>query len=800
MAKSRTFARILSLSLTLAMAGQTLAFGAANPDVLTGDVRITVTPANVQETIPIPGANRTVNMSFHGVAVQDALRALAKKGGYNVLIDESVQGDVSVDLKNVTIQDALETLKTYANLAYSVEGNKLMVADASSEKGQAMRRSSTRIIPLRYANARMIANILNNTVFANAGSSGSGGASGGTTGSQAGPVTADVHTNSLIVVGTTSDIKAVQEHVAALDQPREMKTWRLSQADVLDVATILASSLFNEGQPILTAGAGGGGSTTGGGQPTTVRAVAENIEEGEGASTAQTPSSEGSSSESVSTGLTVRAKVKENVTLQISPNGPILIPDTRLNTLTLLGTAEQIAMAESMIPNLDRKLPQVVIEASLVEVNEAASKELGYSMGFDWKSFGYGSNNDPTSTVPQRHLPGLEDLTVNPDSTRFIGIKNTVPNDFQNVLSWSTLRNFRTPRFAYQLNNLVKNQKAKLLANPTIVLTHDAEGVISIVDEIIRSVTVTVGTNGGAPQFETEIGEAGIVMNLLPRIGADGTINLRVRPTVSTVIGTELDADGNIITLLSRRELLNQNISMHDGETLVLGGLLSETNSEAVSRDPFLSKLPIVGALARNSSRSKDKSELVIMITPHIMNDQESVAQGSRVQPVQPAVLSKARPAGERSNIIPVSENGYRYTPSVLPPLEKPHSIGDTTPSLQSATRSLKPQPLNADELAPATAIIPASKINQSTPAWTDTAKPAPSAAKPAAKTQAAPVNPPEPQDDVAPLESITNLKEQSMAPPPKEPTMALRSSLEPPKTLKQVDDNTIREIMSRFK
>ncbi len=807
MAKSKTVARVLSLSLTLAMVGQTLAFG-ANPDVLTGDVRITVTPANVQETIPIPGANRTVNMSFHGVAVQDALRALAKKGGYSVLIDESVQGDVSVDLKNVTIQDALETLKTYANLAYSVEGNKLMVADASSEKGQAMRRSSTRIIPLRYANARMIANILNNTVFANTGASASGGGSGGASAGGAGtvmPVTADVHTNSLIVVGTPTDIKAVQEHVAALDQPREMKTWRLSQADVLDVATILASSLFNEGQPILTAGGGGGGASgaPGGALPASVRAVAENLEEGEGSSTAQTPSSEGSSSESVATGLTVRAKVKENVTIQVSPNGPIIIPDTRLNTLTLLGTAEQIAMAESMIPNLDRKLPQVVIEASLVEVNESASKELGYSMGFDWKSFGYGSNNDPTSTVPQRRLPGLADLTTNPDSTRFIGIKNTVPDEFQNVLSWSTLREFRKPRFAYQLNNLVKNQKAKILANPTIVLTHDAEGVISIVDEIIRSVTVTIGTNGAAPQFETEIGEAGIVMNLLPRVGADGSINLRVRPTVSTVIGTELDADGNVITLLSRRELLNQNITMHDGETLVLGGLISETNTEAVSRDPFLSKLPVVGALARNSSRSKDKTELVIMITPHIMNDQESVAQGSRIQPVQPAVLGKARPAGGMDNIIPVAESGYKYTPSVLPPLEKPHSIGDTTPSLQSAsgTRSLKPQPLNADELGPATtAVIPPGKVNQSTPAWANGNTVATPAVKSQVKLQAAPANPPEPLDDVAPLESITNLKEKSMAPPPKEPTMALRSTAEPPKSLKQVDDDTIREIMSRFR
>lgn len=793
MGKSTVLARILSLSLTLAMVGQTVAFGAG--DVLTGDVRITVTPANVQETATIPGANRTVNMSFHGVAVQDALRALAKKGGFNVLIDESVQGDISVDLKNVTLQQALETFKTYANLAYSVEGSNLMVADASSEKGQSFSRNVTRIIPLRYANARVIADLLNTTVFPNVQGAGGGGAAAaaGAGGAVAGPVTADFHTNSLVVVGSKSQVKAVMEHVEALDQPREMKTWRLSHSNVLDVATLLASSLFNEGQPVLISGGSAAGAALNGpgSLPSTLRVVEENIEEGQGASTAQTTGGSGGGSQGIVQQLTLRARVKENATIQISPNGPILIPDTRLNTLTLLGTAEQIAMAEAMIPNVDRKLPQVIIEASLVEISEAGQKELGFSSGFEWRWFDYGSNNDPTSTVPQRQLQG-------PFSD--IGIASNAPSNFRNVLEWTSINNYRPFRMNYQINNLVKNQKAKILASPTIVLTHDAEGVISIVDEIIRSVTVTVGANNGAPQFETEIGEAGIIMTLLPRIGADGTVNMRVRPTVSTVVGTEVDRNGNLITLLSRREILNQNIVLRDGETFVLGGLISDTNTEIVRRDPFLSRLPILGALARNSIRQKEKNELVLMLTPHIVNDESEVARGHRTQPMQPAVISKGQPSAQERGIIPVSESGFKYTPSALPPLQKPNVIGDdhgAIGNLSNSRREIKPQPLNPDELAPAAALIKPEKVQQSTPAWT---KPATPAAKPVEKPQAPEPQKPQDKADVAPLEEITDLKANNTPSAPKEPTMALRPESRTPKSTGEITDNTIREIMERFK
>jgi type II secretory pathway component GspD/PulD (secretin) len=669
---------LLCLSLTILLLGQGLpAAIAANPDVLTGDVRVTVSPANIHETLPVAGAVRTVTMALHGVSIEDALKALAKKGGFNVLIDESVSGTVNVDWNNIRIQDALENLKTYANLAYDVKGNNLIVATADSDKGKSFNKNSTRIIPLRNANAKVVADLLNTTLFSDRAAA--AGTSGGANNL---PVTADYHTNSLVVVGSPTDIKVVQEHVDALDRPREMKTWRLSQANVLDVATILSSSLFNEGQAaIVTSGGSGGssssGSGTGAGSVTAspMRVTAENIQDGQGTSQAsQTGGSSGGSSgqTSLTGSMTLRAKVKTSQTLQINPTGAIIIPDTRLNTLTLLGTAEQIAMAEALIPTLDRKVPQVILEASLIELSEEARKDLGYSTAGNRGFFASGTNNNPTATT-----------IVNQIWSNSIGMAANTSNPLESVYRFVTSPQTRRSNFAIQLNALISKNKAKMLANPNVITTSDNETIISIVDEIIRSVTVTQGF-GLPPTATTNIGEAGIVLNMLPRVGADNTVSLRIRPTISTVAGQQTDRFGNVVTLLSKREVLAQNIVLHDGETFVLGGLVHNTNTSTVSRDPVLSRMPIVGALARNTGTTKNKTELVVMITPHIINDESQVArlkmQNPTGQPgaqIVPATLSKVEPDSAELGMVPVSLSGAARS-SAIPPLDKVHVITNT--------------------------------------------------------------------------------------------------------------------------
>lgn len=681
----------LLASLMLSLTVPPLAW--AQPDALSGDVKITVVPHEISRIVDIAGADRIVNLSLHGVSIQDALRALAKKGGFNVVVHSNVQGIVSVDLHDVSIQDALDTLRTYGNLAYRVDGNHTLIAvDADSDEARNFARAGSKVIPLRYANAKMAADILNSTVF------GVSSRGGGAT-QQALPVSYDYHSNSVIVAGTPSDVASVQSHIEALDIPRDMKTWRLSHADALDVATIIASSVFNDGTATLQL-QNAGGAAGGAGQqmqqnavpriPSSLRVRTEEIEEGEGAG--ETAGGD-SQAESVVVESTIRSKVKTDQIVQISPEGPIVLPDTRLNTITILGTAQQIALVDSLMPTFDRKAPQVLIEVSLIELGEVARKELGFSSSGNSGEFSFGSNNTQLNTAN----------LVNNAFSNAIGLATSATTPLESLFQFSTRSANHVGDLVYQINALVSQSKAKLLANPTILTTSDSEGIVSIVDEIITQVVTTANGAGAGVASEAEIGEVGVFVNVLPKVGPDGNVNMRIRPSVSTISSVTTDRFGNIVTLLSKREVISQSIMLRDGESFVLGGLIQSTDTDTLSKIPFLADLPIVGALARNSTRAKDRSELVIVLTPHILNDEASVARDNAQSPMEPS-----------NYLHPPAPNGtYGYsTPDALPPLQAPNVLSNYDGTDQMAPRQYPNK--QAPVMLPSTMLMNSPQLDSS--------------------------------------------------------------------------------------
>ncbi|MFN8614755.1 MAG: secretin N-terminal domain-containing protein [Vampirovibrionales bacterium] len=676
----------------------------------------------------LPNQNKLLNMALRGVSVADALSAIGRQGGFAVVVSDSVTGELSTDLNHITLADALRALAAQHNLQYAVrDGRTLQVFNRSSDAGAELQHSHSDIIPLKHANATVLASLLSSSLFANnAGNANTGGMGGGGAGTtptntaSGKSIQADFHTNSLIVVGAKEDIDLVKDYVSWMDQPRERKTWRLSHADALDVASLLAAGLFNAGTPSFIVGGnngggagggsgsgGAGGGAGGGGRqnngmnllPSTVRARQETLQEGDGGSTASAGSSSGDSSgSSGSSGgsggsdITLRATIKEQTTVSIAPTGALIVPDTRLNTLTLLGTATQIALAETMMASLDQPAPQVVIETTLLEITEGSTKELGFRFGLDQGTFQSSHNNVQSST-------GSYDGT---NAFTNIGLPNSADNPFETLFRFATRRDFGSSyNFFYQINMMMRNGRAKILANPNLITMHDQEAIISIVDEIIRSVTVTLDSDTAAVVgTETNIGEVGVKLAILPKIGANGMINMRIHPSLSTVASVQEDAQGNTITLLSRREALGQNIKLRDGETLIMGGLIQETDVSSVSKYPFLADLPILGALARNSSKSRSRSELLVMITPHIVKDDTTaINAGPGVLPgIQPPKVISSSGMGSQGFAYvaqPMMENNIQdadipdiiANPTLQHPLPmRPTFLAPSPPASQSVS------------------------------------------------------------------------------------------------------------------
>jgi general secretion pathway protein D len=578
--------------------------------------------------INVPNGSVKVSFSADNDSIRSVLRDLSVQGGLNLMMDESVTGNVTIEMTNVTLNQALDSVAALGDLKILKQGGNIYLAisrQAAIEKG--LDRQLSKVIPLSYTNAMRVAMTLNNSLFAPVNSA-NGGAGGGTTagaGATGGPqkAKADARTNSIILVGTAQDIELAEATIARMDVPRQSKTFYLSHANALDVATLLAGSAFNDGTGSFqvgsgattgSGGSGSGGSAAGGTtmNPTTVRVERTDIQEGTGINTFGSSGgggASGSTNSGLSSTVTLRGSVKTQDTASVSPDNALIVPDTRQNSITIMGTAEQIALAESLIPTFDAQLPQVSIEASLVEISDTNQKEFSTRWGIADGKLQFGFNNQPLSSVSGNGLIGLSNIS---DPTEVNSLARS-------GISFNTNPAVTRPDYAFAIRNLVATGKAKILANPTIVATHDSESIISIVDEIVRRVVTTVDQSGFATQT-IEIGEAGIVMDILPKIGEDGTVNMRIRPSVTSVLREEVVV-GNLVTLVSRRDLLSQNVRLRDGETLVIGGLIQEQSTTRNDKLPIAGDLPIVSAMFRASQRGSKRTELVLMITPHIISN-----------------------------------------------------------------------------------------------------------------------------------------------------------------------------------
>lgn len=624
--------------------------------MLAGALCLGLSPLQAQQTekqysldnqVTVPGGDNITTIDATGESIRKILRDLSLQAGFNLVMDDSVTGNVTIALNQVSVNHALQSITALSGLEIIPRSGNIYLAitkQAAVDKG--LNTALTKIIKIQYGNSQRIASLLNNSIFAprpiggngggaNAAGGGGGGAGGGGGGQTAQRVRNDPRTNSIIVVGTARDIELAEENVARLDQPRQSKTFYLSHANALDIATLIAGSIFNDGTNILSAGGGGGGGGGGGAggdtsSPTQVRVDQETLQEGSGTNNLGGGGGGGGGNLNASLGqsITLRGVVKASTTASVSADGPLVVPDSRTNSVTIMGTAEQISLAERVIPILDAQVPQVAIEVSLVEVTTQGIRELSNNLGLSSGSLQTGFNNAPIPDVQRAvGFPDADPGTpANPPfaggqfPAGLVGLPTVDANGNarSGILLTTNPLVRKEDAYVTSIRALIRSSKAKLLANPTIIANHDTEAVINIVDEIVRNVQVQIADN--TVTSTVQIGEAGITLDILPKIGEDGTINLRVRPSVTTVRDIQRFL-GNEVTLLRKRDILVQNVRIRDGETLLIGGLVDNRDVSSNQKLPGAGDLPIVGALFRAQNRTKDRSEIVMMVTPHILNN-----------------------------------------------------------------------------------------------------------------------------------------------------------------------------------
>lgn len=194
-------------------------------------------------------------------------------------------------------------------------------------------------------------------------------------------------------------------------------------------------------------------------------------------------------------------------------------------------------------------------------------------------------------------------------------------------------RNFNVPQaFLAQIRANVESGNAKILTDPTLVVQEGQVGTVELVENVVVSIETEniTGTGGSIQQITTPvIAPAGLILTLdVQKIDDNGFISLVVNPTVSAP-GTPQEFNSgvganNIIRPLVERKVSSGLIRIRDGQTLILSGIIQDGESIRVSKVPILGDLPIIGSLFRSTFKDNARSEVIVMLTPQIINDSEA--------------------------------------------------------------------------------------------------------------------------------------------------------------------------------
>lgn len=380
-----------------------------------------------------------------------------------------------------------------------------------------------------------------------------------------------------------------------------------------------------------------------------------------------------------------------------------IVADANTNSLLVNATRTQYEEIAAIVKKLDRRRPQVLVQAAIVELSDTDLQNIGVELaqvegGGDEARF-FGASSFGMSTIDtQTNLNGTTGTGgtgtgtgggtggTTTSSGNFFDDLVRVPNLSAQGLVGGIFTNFVEVPLLVQLFKTVV--KGNLVSVPSILVNDNHEAHMTVGTEIPTS-TVTQG------QFsdQTSFGgyeEANLELRISPHISNDNYLRLEIMLTVSAFTGAA--ANASIPPPRTTREF-ETNITMRSGKTVVIGGLTTDNQRETIAGIPFLSDLPIVGALFRNTGTDHEKTTLYVFITPTILSEFEALERISYERKLEISKLDgqinivdpNFRPldlGDEAVSIEDIESTGYldmpRYHPSQ--PLEEKTNDGDSVP------------------------------------------------------------------------------------------------------------------------
>lgn len=309
-------------------------------------------------------------------------------------------------------------------------------------------------------------------------------------------------------------------------------------------------------------------------------------------------------------------------------SGMRIASDENTNALVIIATRDEFDVISEVIEKLDRRRQQVFVEAVILELSTTDDNTFGLGV-----HAGLSASEDGSATVVGAGLgassvTGLSGLTSDVLSGLATGVFGPGV-EVDNPLGEGTLS---IPAFGIVLNALQTSASVNIVSTPNI-LTMDNEEAKIVVG---RNVPFPVGTsqnNLGTPIISFQREDVAITLRVTPQINESDYVTLEVFQEVQ-----ELESDPSSLDPLtsggpitSKRSIEN-TVVVKDNQTIVIGGLIGETDTQAETKVPILGDIPLIGALFRGTTRTTRRSNLIIFLTPHIINEAADLEEVYRVK------------------------------------------------------------------------------------------------------------------------------------------------------------------------
>lgn len=424
-------------------------------------------------------------------------------------------------------------------------------------------------------------------------------------------IVADNRTNRIIIKGDTATRKRIRQMIEMMDVPAAdrlggLKVFRLKYASAQNLAEILQGLV--SGQAVSSSTNANSNSNNN----STSNLSSTNNNTGN-SSTISTPS--------INLGGSSNSNNQNNIT-SFNGNGVSIIADGSQNALVVKADPQLMREIESAIQQLDTRRQQVLIEAAIIEVEGTDADQLGVQWALGDLSSGIGLINFDNigaslKNVAARYLTGG---AAGAGSAIGAGT-SLVLGDYREGSDGSR------KLYGAMIQALKEKTKSNLLSTPSIV-TMDNEEAYIVVGENVPFVTGSLSTNGGVanPYTTIERKDVGVTLKVVPHIGEGGTLRLEVEQEVSDVKANK----GQAQDLVTSKRAIKTSILAEHGQTIVLGGLISDNSIYSRQAVPGLGAIPGLGRLFRSDGQSNQKRNLLIFIHPTIVGDSQDIRRISQ--------------------------------------------------------------------------------------------------------------------------------------------------------------------------